>query len=91
MTDYEKEYNSLFYKTLIKSKFISTKEGVALPSRAMVYDKDEWGIDSPFSKSRKTKVQSCLMLMDTQLEREMELGLHYKLPPMKQGQCMINH
>ena len=47
----------------------------------MVYDQDE---------NRQYLLQSCLMFMDTQLERDIDLGSRYKFEPMKEGECLIN-
>lgn len=47
----------------------------------MVYDQDE---------NRQYLLQSCLMFMDTQLERDIDLGSRYTFDPMKEGMCLIN-
>lgn len=59
-----------------------TSDGAeTLPTRDMVYNKDDM---------RLYQLQACLMFMDTQLERDIDLGNRYKFDPMKEGQCLIN-
>lgn len=51
-----------------------------LPPRDMVYN-----------QYRRYQLQSCVMFIDTQMERDIDLGSKYKFDPMTEGQCLINN
>lgn len=66
----------------MQKRYVPTSDGAeTLPTRDMVYNKDDM---------RLYQLQACLMFMDTQLERDIDLGNRYKFDPMKEGQCLIN-
>jgi len=67
------------YYRLLESEYVPTSDGgTTLPTRDMVYDTD-----------RNYAQQACVMFMDTQRERDIDLGSSYQWDPMGEGRCMI--
>ena len=65
----------------LEEDYIKTSDGLTtLPPRDAVYDPD-------FIISIQ---QACLMLMDTEREREIGLGSMYKFDAMSEGQCLVS-
>ena len=72
---YDEEYMANY-----ESSFIKTKDGkLSMPSYSDMYD-----------KKRDYKYETCLLLFDTEIERNISLGTDYKYDPMTEGQCLIN-
>ena len=63
------------------SSFIRTADGkTTLPPRSSIYYNNE--INHP--------TQSCMMLLDTDIERSINLGTRYQFAAMNEGECLIN-
>lgn len=63
-----------------ESTFMQTTDGKSsLPNREEIY-----------SQSTPYLFSGCVMLMDTEKEREIGLGTAYKLDEMNEGECLIS-
>lgn len=81
--DYDDEY--------VESKranYRTTTDGKnKLPPRSEAY----MSMEQKIRLGRNYDQQACLMFMDTQRERNIQLGNRYKNRPMTEGECLINY
>ena len=47
--------------------------------------------DFYYGPAKPYKYQVCTMLMDTQRERDIDLGNRYKFRPLRRSECFINY
>lgn len=81
-TDYSNIRTSYdeYYMQEYEREFLRTSDGqTTLPKPENIYGSNK---DYPY--------QTCVVLMDTEREREIHLGAKYKYPAMTEGQCLIN-
>lgn len=64
-----------------EEQYSENDAGVLLPTRNEMYRNGM----SPY------RYQVCMMLMDTNQERSINLGDRYKFRPMETGECWINY
>jgi hypothetical protein len=72
------QYDDEYLMSLEKS-YISTKDGLKLPTRTQAY-----------KVVPAVRTSGCLMLMDTEKERKIGLASRYKHAAMKDGECFID-
>jgi hypothetical protein len=79
-SEMSKKYDQEFMDDYLKTKFAKTNDGKnSLPNEQETY-----------KVGRSYDYQSCLMFMDTQMEKDIGLGPKYQYPPMNEGECVVN-
>lgn len=71
-------YDEEFVDDYFKTNFVETSKGVARPTSSQAY------------RDRTFSFQSCLVFLDTQMEKDIKLGAAYEYDPMNNGECMIS-
>lgn len=72
-------YDDEYMQRYERSFYTSTDGKTRLPPRSEVYKKD-----------RDYSMTGCVMFMDTQRERDIDLGSKYTYDPMNEGECLVS-